>query len=110
MSYYDQHQPPVSVPPQQGMHGFSWTKEIWSLWFLILFIGFVGYPKDGYPPPGYPVRKLLFWSPRPHFHFIQVCNNLSLTWYKEETNFMTQLVSCFMIFVPPFLSLNKDII
>ncbi|KAG6747574.1 hypothetical protein POTOM_047460 [Populus tomentosa] len=32
MSYYDQHQPPVSVPPQQG------------------------YPKDAYPPPGYPVQ------------------------------------------------------
>jgi len=68
MSYYDQHQPPVSVPPHQGMYGFSWTKEFWSLWFLILFIGFVGYPKDSYPPPGYPVRKWLFWSQRPLFH------------------------------------------
>jgi hypothetical protein len=56
MSYYDQHQPPVSVPPQQGMYGFSWIKAFWSLWFLILFNGFVGYPKDAYPPPGYPVQ------------------------------------------------------
>jgi hypothetical protein len=46
MCYYDQHQPPVSVPPQQGMYGFSWTKEFWSLWFLILFDGYAGYIKE----------------------------------------------------------------
>ncbi|KAJ0010040.1 hypothetical protein Pint_33665 [Pistacia integerrima] len=35
MSYYNQHQPPVGVPPPQG-----YPPE--------------GYPKDAYPPPGYP--------------------------------------------------------
>ncbi|KAK4752160.1 hypothetical protein SAY87_020958 [Trapa incisa] len=35
MSYYNQQQPPVGVPPPQG-----YPPE--------------GYPKDAYPPPGYP--------------------------------------------------------
>ncbi|KAK4793980.1 hypothetical protein SAY86_011974 [Trapa natans] len=35
MSYYNQQQPPVGVPPPQG-----YPPE--------------GYPKDSYPPPGYP--------------------------------------------------------
>ncbi|CAK9171491.1 unnamed protein product [Ilex paraguariensis] len=35
MSYYNQQQPPVGVPPPQG-----YPQE--------------GYPKDAYPPPGYP--------------------------------------------------------
>ncbi|KAJ8492660.1 hypothetical protein OPV22_014381 [Ensete ventricosum] len=37
MSYYNQPQPPVGVPPPQG-----YPPE--------------GYPKDAYPPPGYPVQ------------------------------------------------------
>ncbi|XP_022749146.1 cysteine-rich and transmembrane domain-containing protein WIH2-like [Durio zibethinus] len=35
MSYYNQQQPPVGVPPPPGF-----PPE--------------GYPKDAYPPPGYP--------------------------------------------------------
>ncbi|KAH9655624.1 cysteine-rich and transmembrane domain-containing protein WIH2 [Citrus sinensis] len=38
MSYYNQNQPPVGVPPQQG-----YPPE--------------GYPKDAYPPPGYPPQQ-----------------------------------------------------
>ncbi|KAH9606224.1 hypothetical protein KSS87_010271 [Heliosperma pusillum] len=37
MSYYNQQQPPVGVPPPQG-----YPPE--------------GYPKDAYPPPGYPAQ------------------------------------------------------
>ncbi|KAF2320855.1 hypothetical protein GH714_031362 [Hevea brasiliensis] len=37
MSYYNQNQPPVGVPPPQG-----YPPE--------------GYPKDAYPPPGYPAQ------------------------------------------------------
>ncbi|KAK9988654.1 hypothetical protein SO802_028893 [Lithocarpus litseifolius] len=38
MSYYNQQQPPVGVPPPQG-----YPPE--------------GYPKDAYPPPGYPPQQ-----------------------------------------------------
>ncbi|KAG2704752.1 hypothetical protein I3843_05G018800 [Carya illinoinensis] len=37
MSYHNQNQPPVGVPPPQG-----YPPE--------------GYPKDAYPPPGYPAQ------------------------------------------------------
>ncbi|KAF5733214.1 hypothetical protein HS088_TW17G00754 [Tripterygium wilfordii] len=44
MSYYNQQQPPVGVPPPQG-----YPPE--------------GYPKDAYPPPGYPPQG---YPPQPY--------------------------------------------
>ncbi|CAL9115900.1 unnamed protein product [Musa textilis] len=56
MSYYNQQQPPVGVPPPQGtrssIHGFLAR----SISLLCLGYPPEGYPKDAYPPPGYPAQ------------------------------------------------------
>lgn len=63
MSYYNQQQPPVGVPPQQGRSDFGVfvVCRFGSGWFWFDFgvFGFLGYPpegypKDAYPPAGYP--------------------------------------------------------
>lgn len=80
MSYYNQGQPPIGVPPPQGNFVVNsivvsvfwcWIDEIcgvrlqicvdlgfwWCFYFLFFFfLGYPpeGYPKDAYPPPGYP--------------------------------------------------------
>ncbi|XWS33479.1 hypothetical protein CRYUN_Cryun22dG0086900 [Craigia yunnanensis] len=41
MSYYNQQQPPVGVPPPQGYP-----------------------PKDAYPPPGYPAEAYAYPAPQ----------------------------------------------
>ncbi|XP_072980748.1 protein CYSTEINE-RICH TRANSMEMBRANE MODULE 13-like [Typha angustifolia] len=46
MSYYNQQQPPVGVPPPQG-----YPSE--------------GYGKDAYPPPGYPPQGYAQGYPQP---------------------------------------------
>lgn len=76
MSYYNQGQPPIGVPPPQGMliccflcdfgvgsEGFVVCDCRSVCWFMVLVVFFYflfqgyppeGYPKDAYPPPGYP--------------------------------------------------------
>lgn len=74
MSYYHQQQPPVGVPPPQGIHlsismllpqtmfsSFSSNSlGILQLFFcsdLSILFNSTGYPgKDPYPPPGYPAQ------------------------------------------------------
>jgi hypothetical protein len=64
MSYYDhQQQPPVGVPPPQGLFSFfcSWVFKDSFFWLLnlmnLVFFLIKGYPpKDAYPPPGYPAQ------------------------------------------------------
>ncbi|TXG64087.1 hypothetical protein EZV62_011081 [Acer yangbiense] len=43
MSYYNQQQPPVGVPPPQGYPPEGYPKD--------------AYPPQGYPPPGYPPQQ-----------------------------------------------------
>ncbi|KAF8406197.1 hypothetical protein HHK36_008278 [Tetracentron sinense] len=45
MSYYNQQQPPVGVPPPQGYPPEGYPKDAYPP---------PGYPPQGYPPPGYP--------------------------------------------------------
>ncbi|KAH0634548.1 hypothetical protein KY284_037334 [Solanum tuberosum] len=45
MSYYNQQQPPVGVPPPQGYPPEGYSKDAYPP---------PGYPQQGYPPQGYP--------------------------------------------------------
>nr|CAD1832427.1 unnamed protein product [Ananas comosus var. bracteatus] len=45
MSYYNQQQPPVGVPPPQGYPPEGYGKDAYPP---------PGYPPQGYPPQGYP--------------------------------------------------------
>ncbi|KAF7113467.1 hypothetical protein RHSIM_RhsimUnG0124100 [Rhododendron simsii] len=45
MSYYNQQQPPVGVPPPQGYPPEGYAKDAYPP---------PGYPPQGYPQPGYP--------------------------------------------------------
>ncbi|KAL3814322.1 hypothetical protein ACJIZ3_015590 [Penstemon smallii] len=45
MSYYNQNQPPVGVPPPQGYPPEGYPKDAYPP---------QGYPPQGYPPQGYP--------------------------------------------------------
>ncbi|CAA2966436.1 cysteine-rich and transmembrane domain-containing WIH2-like [Olea europaea subsp. europaea] len=51
MSYYNQNQPPVGVPPPQGYPPEGYPKDAYPP------AGYPpqqGYPQQGYPPQGYP--------------------------------------------------------
>ncbi|MQL70201.1 hypothetical protein Taro_002512 [Colocasia esculenta] len=47
MSYYNQQQPPVGVPPPQGYPPEGYAKDAYPP---------PGYPPQGYPPAGYPAQ------------------------------------------------------
>ncbi|KAG0492678.1 hypothetical protein HPP92_005790 [Vanilla planifolia] len=53
MSYYNQQQPPVGVPPPQG-YPDGYTKDMQAMSYPVQGFPSAGYPPaGGYPPPQY---------------------------------------------------------
>ncbi|CAN1219820.1 hypothetical protein LINPERPRIM_LOCUS1708 [Linum perenne] len=81
MSYYNQQQPPVGVPPQQGYPKDAYPPP--------------GYPAQGYPPPGYPPQQGYPAPPPPYAPQQQNSNAGCLEgWYVLISSFLSFPCNC----------------